>query len=347
MFIMSLPRAIDLFSGCGGLTPGLRQAGFDVVAGIEIDSLAAHTYGVNHPAVRVWNSDIRALQASAIRDNLGLCKGELDLLAGCPPCQGFSSLRRLNGDRRVRDPKSKDLLFEFLRFVEEFLPKTILLENVPHLARDYRMGTFTSALKRLGFCHRIGVFDCADFGVPQRRKRMVLIASRLTEVEFARPECKRRSVRDAISHLPPSGQSGDPLHDIGEKRSRSIARLIRKIPKDGGSRTDLAAHFQLGCHLRCDGFKDIYGRMAWDKVAPTITTGCFNPSKGRFLHPAENRAITLREAALLQTFPRDYFFSLERGKCSAAMLIGNALPPQFVRQHALMLRQALEPRSNI
>lgn len=119
---MSLPRAIDLFSGCGGLTLGLRQAGFDVIAGIEIDTLAAETYHVNHPAVRIWNSDIRALSAPTIRKELGLCKGELELLAGCPPCQGFSSLRRLNGGRRVRDPKSKDLLFEFLRFVEELLP---------------------------------------------------------------------------------------------------------------------------------------------------------------------------------------------------------------------------------
>jgi DNA (cytosine-5)-methyltransferase 1 len=343
---MSPARAIDLFSGCGGLTLGLRQAGFDVIAGVEIDSLAAQTYRVNHPAVRVWNSDIRSLSAATVGDELGLCRGELDLLAGCPPCQGFSSLRRLNGGRRVRDPRSKDLLFEFLRFVKELLPKAIMLENVPHLARDYRMGTFTAALRRLGFNYRIGVFDCADFGVPQRRKRMVLIASRLCEINFAQPESKRQSVRDTIFHLPASGKSGDPLHDIGEKRSPSIARLIRRIPKDGGSRTDLAARFQLECHLRCDGFKDIYGRMAWDKVAPTITTGCFNPSKGRFLHPAEDRAITLREAALLQTFPRDYFFSLDRGKCSAAMLIGNALPPQFVRQHALMLRQGLERKSN-
>lgn len=346
MFIMPLSRAIDLFSGCGGLTLGLRQAGFDVVGGIEIDPLAAETYQVNHPAVRVWNSDIRELSARAIREELRLCKGELDLLAGCPPCQGFSSLRRLNGGRRIRDRKSKDLLFEFLRFVEELLPKAIMLENVPHLAKDYRMGTFVAALRRLGFNYQIGVFDCADFGVPQRRKRMVLIASRLGEIEFARPERKRRTVRDAISALPLSGKSGDPLHDIAEKRSPSIVRLIRRIPKDGGSRTDLAARFQLECHLRCDGFKDVYGRMAWDKVAPTITTGCFNPSKGRFLHPTENRAITLREAALLQTFPRNYSFSLERGKCSVAMMIGNALPPRFIRQHALKLRQGLESKSN-
>jgi DNA (cytosine-5)-methyltransferase 1 len=342
---MSAPRAIDLFSGCGGLTLGLRQAGFHVIAGVEIDSLAAETYRVNHPKIKVWNSDIRFLSAETIKGELQLRSGDLDLLAGCPPCQGFSALRRLNGGRRVRDPKSKDLLFEFLRLVEGLLPKAVMLENVPHLAKDYRMRTFIAALKRMGFCYRIGVFDCADFGVPQRRKRMVLVASRVGCVEFATPKCKPRTVRDAICDLSPRGRSGDILHDIPESRSRSIAELIRRIPKDGGSRTDLPARFQLECHIKCNGFKDIYGRMAWDKVAPTITTGCFNPSKGRFLHPIENRAITLREAALLQTFPRNYFFSLKRGKCSAAMMIGNALPPRFVRQHALMLRQSLGLKS--
>ena len=114
-------------------------------------------------------------------------------------------------------------------------------------------------------------------------------------------------------------------------RSRT---LIRLIPKDGGSRLDLGRQRQLGCHRRCDGFKDVYGRMAWDDVSPTVTGGCVNPSKGRFLHPTKNRCVTLREAALLQSFPPTYRFSLRRGKFPAAQMIGNALPPEFIRRHA-------------
>jgi DNA (cytosine-5)-methyltransferase 1 len=117
-------------------------------------------------------------------------------------------------------------------------------------------------------------------------------------------------------------------------RAPHIEKLIKAIPKDGGSRTDLGEEWQLECHKKSDGFKDVYGRMAWDSLSPTITGGCVNPSKGRFLHPTENRAITLREAALLQTFPKNYRFPLSRGKFPAALLIGNALPPEFIRRHA-------------
>jgi DNA (cytosine-5)-methyltransferase 1 len=149
----------------------------------------------------------------------------------------------------------------------------------------------------------------------------------------------KRSVRDAIGHLPRPGSSGDPLHDVSEKRSEKVKRLIASIPKNGGSRRDLGRKRQLRCHTDCDGFNDVYGRMAWDEVAPTITGGCVNPSKGRFLHPTQNRSITLREAALLQGFPADYYFSLERGKFAAAQMIGNAFPPPFVRPHAIIIRR--------
>ncbi len=176
--------------------------------------------------------------------------------------------------------------------------------------------------------------DAADFGVPQRRHRMILLAGRFGPTSFASPEIERCSVRDAIGSLPPAGQSGDPLHDLSEKRSERIMDLIRSVPKDGGSRRDLGYDRQLACHMKCDGFSDVYGRMTWSDVAPTITSGCFNPSKGRFLHPEQDRAVTLREAALLQAFPRDYFFSQRRGKQAAAELIGNALPPEFVQRHA-------------
>jgi DNA (cytosine-5)-methyltransferase 1 len=153
-------------------------------------------------------------------------------------------------------------------------------------------------------------------------------------------------VRDAIGKLTTPEQSLDPLHNYPTKRSQKIEDRIRKIPKDGGSRASLGARGQLACHKRSDGFKDVYGRMAWDKPAPTITGGCINPSKGRFLHPQANRAITLREAALLQTFPKTYKFSLRGGRYSVATLIGNALPPEFIRRHASALREMAAAGSN-
>jgi DNA (cytosine-5)-methyltransferase 1 len=142
--------------------------------------------------------------------------------------------------------------------------------------------------------------------------------------------------------MPPAGFSDDPLHDMPEyPRSEKIFKLIRDIPRDGGSRRDLPERRQLNCHKKTSGFRDIYGRMAWDEVAPTITTGCFNPSKGRFLHPERNRAITMREAALLQGFPATYRFNVVLGKVAIAKMIGNALPPEFIRRHASMIRKAL------
>lgn len=341
---MSKPKAIDLFSGCGGLTTGLQQAGFRVVGAVEIDPLAVETYRANHKGVVVWNKDIRKVSASAVMQRLGLRKGDLDLLAGCPPCQGFSSMRTLNGALEVEDPRN-DLVFEFLRFVRVLRPKAVMMENVPGLSADLRMVKFWKALRQLGYEGEDRILNAADFGVPQRRHRMILLAGRFGAVDFASPDLRRRKVRDFIEWLPPVGESGDPLHDMPEKRQERIMRLIRSIPPNGGSRAGLDEEYRLECHRKCDGFKDVYGRMAWDDVAPTITTGCFNPSKGRFLHPEFHRAITLREAASLQTFPRTYEFSLKRGKAATAALIGNALPPRFIRRHACAIRTYLRAKT--
>jgi DNA (cytosine-5)-methyltransferase 1 len=131
------------------------------------------------------------------------------------------------------------------------------------------------------------------------------------------------------------------LHNLPEQRSPKVLKLIKRIPQDGGSREQAGKRFQLDCHAKCDGFYDVYGRMSWDKVAPTITSGCFNPSKGRFIHPTKHRAITMREAALLQSFPVSYRFSLDGGKTAAALMIGNALPPEFIRRHARQIARHL------
>jgi len=334
-----VPVAIDVFSGAGGLTLGLRRAGFRLIGAIEIDDLAVETYRKNHRQVRVFHRDIRKITGKSILRELRLCPGKLDLLAGCPPCQGFSSLRTRNGAKHVRDIRN-DLLFEFLRLVRVLRPKAVMMENVPGLASNNRMIRFVGGLRRLGYVCNVGIFNAADYGVPQRRRRLILLASQSNQMPFARPDRKTKTVRQAIGSLPPVGTL-DPLHVVSEERSERIRCMISKIPRNGGSRSSLPKTFRLQCHRRSDGYKDVYGRMDFDAVAPTITTGCANPSRGRFLHPTKNRTITLREAAMLQGFPRKYFFSLRKGKFAAASLIGNALPPGFVRRHASIIKRFL------
>lgn len=333
--------AIDLFSGCGGLTLGLKQAGFEVLCAVELDATAARTFRANHPEVLLKEMDIRALPAASLKRELELTGGQLDLLAGCPPCQGFSALRTRNGANKNRDNRNR-LLMEMLRFTRAFQPKAVMMENVPKLIGYRPFKLFCNKLKKLGYRLKFEVKDAACYGVPQRRRRLILLASRGFDIPFA-PEARRsRTVRDTIANLPERGHSRDRLHNMPEKRrAPRITALIRDIPKDGGSRSDLPRQRQLSCHQRSDGFKDVYGRMAWDDVAPTITSGCFNPSKGRFLHPTKNRPITMREAALLQGFPRRYIFDPCLGKEAIALMIGNALPPEFIRRHASEIRRVL------
>lgn len=342
--ILNKPTAVDLFCGCGGLTVGLKRAGFKVIGAVDIDALAVKTYKANHPDVRVWEADIRELEPSHIVTALGLAGRRLDLLAGCPPCQGFSTIRTLNGALVIEDPRN-DLLLEFQRFVEALRPRAVMLENVPGLAKDERFSVFYRRMEELGYHGRHCIHDAADYGVPQRRRRLIYIAGLGFPIPFADPTHRRKTVRDAIGGLPKAGESGDPVHDMPEHRTQRVMELIRRIPKNGGSRTDLPEEYQLECHKRCKGFKDVYGRMCWDDVAPTITSGCFNPSKGRFLHPEEDRAITMREAALLQGFPRRYKFPAGN-KSALALMIGNALPPPFIAAHAREIRKSLTLQVN-
>jgi DNA (cytosine-5)-methyltransferase 1 len=339
------PTAIDLFSGCGGLTLGLKSAGYKVIGAVEIDPLAVDTYELNHPEVKVWQQDITKITGNQILRFLGLEKGELDLMAGCPPCQGFSSMRTLNGAHSVDDPRN-NLLLDFLRLVKTIRPKSVMMENVPGIAEYEKFRFFIETMKTLGYLGKYNVHNAEDFGVPQRRKRLLYIAGRNQSVHFGRHRGARKTVRDAIADLPPSGKSGDFLHDIPQIHGPKVTRLIKRIPKDGGSRTDLPLREQLPCHQKPNaGFKDVYGRMAWDKVAPTITSGCFNPSKGRFLHPEFDRAITLREAAILQGFPKSYRFSEIKNKTALALMVGNALPAPLIRVHAIEIKKALAEMS--
>jgi DNA (cytosine-5)-methyltransferase 1 len=333
--------AIDLFSGCGGLTLGLKLAGFDVLAAVENDALAVETYKVNHPKVKVSHSDIRAVKAKPLRESLNLEMGELDLLAGCPPCQGFSALRTRNGAKQRRDQRN-GLITEMLRFTRAFRPKAIMMENVPGLAQHWSFKKLCRDLRDLGYRVEWEVKDARHYGVPQRRKRLILLAGLRFGIALAKESKTVMTVHQAIGDLKTPGQSHDKLQNLREYRSKKVMDFIKSIPKDGGSRNDLPRSRQLACHKRTNGFHDIYGRMAWNEPAPTITGGCFNPSKGRFLHPTEHRAITLREAAILQTFPRRYHFPVGRSKESIALMIGNALPPTFIRRHASQIVKSLD-----
>ena len=335
--------AIDLFAGCGGVTIGLKRAGFRVLAAVENDPAAVRVYSDNHHNVALFG-DIRELSATTLKRRLGLGKGDLDLLAGCPPCQGFSRMTTRNGCWQINDPRN-GLIDEFKRLVDGLLPKAIMLENVPGLVSERRFAQFCRALQTQGYAVGFEIVDAADHAVPQRRRRLILLASRYGRILFPKRAEKLITVRDAIGALPKPGNSGDEAHDIPECRSNAVQRLIRLIPKNGGSRTDLSDNEQLRCHREFDGFKDVYGRMRWDDVAPTITSGCFNPSKGRFLHPTQNRCVTIREAAILQSFPRKYRLRTSLGKSALALLIGNALPPELAKRHAAAIRRHLDGHS--
>jgi DNA (cytosine-5)-methyltransferase 1 len=339
------PTAIDVFCGVGGLSLGLRRAHFRVAAAIDVLPLAVESYRMNFPRVPVLLGDVREPDtASKLLRAASLREGELDLLAGCPPCQGFSAIRTKGRGAAVEDDRN-DLVVDFLRLVRELQPRCVLMENVPGLAGAGLFREFTDGIMDCGYLYDSKVLDSADFGTPQQRRRLVLVAARGEKPGVAGGDAERRTVRDAIGGLAGrAGRSGDPLHDHGEQRAERVRAVIAAIPRDGGSRADLPDNEQLECHRRAalHGYgwgRNIYARMTWDGLAPTITGGCINPSKGRFLHPEEDRAITVREALLLQGFPANHRVSLRRGKYAAAELAGNAIPPGFVEVQARILRR--------
>ncbi|MBY0554917.1 DNA cytosine methyltransferase [bacterium] len=320
-------NAIDLFAGCGGLTTGLHQAGFITKVAVELEPIAVKAFKLNHPETHIIQSDIRKIKAAEIKKILG--KEKLHLLAGCPPCQGFSSVRRLNKNKSARD-KRNNLVFEYLRLVKELKPLTIMMENVPGLKDYYLFKEVVKELSELGYNPKFEVLNVKDFGVPQSRRRLVLVGSILGKIELPNATNKKVSVRDVLFNLEKPRHSKDKLHRIVAKHSIKIMERIKLTPKNGGSWKDLPSKYILKCHKKSGvGFNDIYGRLRWDDYSTTITGGCLNPSKGRFLHPAQNRVITPREAALLQSFPKSYKFPLDISKDALALLIGNALPPKF------------------
>lgn len=325
---------MDLFCGSGAVSEALRRHGYRVLVALDNDPVACRTYKLNHYRTRLICDDITRVDPNKHPKFRGI--KAVDLVVACAPCQPFSSQ-----NRHRKDDSRAALLLQSVKFVARLQPEILLFENVSGLAspeNQYLLDKLRTELNGVGYLlgnpRRI---DAADLGVPQRRVRCVMIAAKsnraLTMFEAADLPGSTTSVREAIGHLPPlrSGQrsDGDPLH-FARKHQQLVLQRLRHIPPDGGSRADLPAHLELECHRnRPKGsFSDVYGRMRWDGVASTLTTGCSDLTRGRFVHPEQDRAITLREAALLQTFPHEYRFHGNSGQI--ARQIGNAVPVRMV-----------------
>lgn len=333
--------AIDLFSGCGGLSQGLEDAGFKVLACCEIRPDARATYHLNHPDTLLLE-DIKESDPFELKKRLGLRLGQLDLLAGCPPCQGFSSIRTHNGEI-ANDPRN-ELIFQVERFVDAFKPKCILIENVPRLLTDNRLAMFKQHLTdKLGYQFVDGILDAQDFNVPQRRKRMILIGSRVGKPVLPNKSNLHITVSDAIRKIHiPTGKKGETARRLVDLRQHFSPVVQARIERIKANRTDLPDEMVLECHKRYPkGFRDVYGRMSWDDVAPTITRGCCNPSKGRFIHPSENRAINMLEALILQGFPVTYKFPVELGIGKISSMIGEAFPPPMAKAQGIAIMKLL------
>jgi DNA (cytosine-5)-methyltransferase 1 len=332
-----MKTAIDLFSGCGGLTQGLKTAGFHVLLGCEIREEAREAYAMNHPNAKLY-PDVRKLTGAEIRSELSIKIGELDLLAACPPCQGFSSMRTKNKEIAT-DPRN-ELIFEVGRLIIELRPKTVLIENVPRLLTDSRLDAFKNML-RDEYVFTEGVLDAKEFLVPQRRKRMILIGSRVGAISLPTPASEFITVGKAIGNLPaPEANHKRPLHRIRQKFSDKVFQRIENIRE---SRSDLPENLILECHKRYPkGFRDVYGRMSCEDVAPTITRSSHNPSKGRYIHPTQNRGLTIYEIMILQGFPRRYKLPAGIGICKLSSLLGEAFPPPMAAAQASMIYNHLD-----
>ncbi|MDM8527203.1 DNA cytosine methyltransferase [Anaerolineales bacterium HSG24] len=337
------PTLIDLFAGCGGVTQGFKNAGFEPIVAVEWDDKAAKTYRLNHdsPNLKLYTENIRDLSPSQVMKDCGLNRGDLTVLSVCAPCQPFS--------RQNRNPQKKEqakLVLEMKRFVQELQPQFAIMENVPDLAKGQNRQYLDEVIAYLR--HELNyrvlepqVIDAVNYGVPQFRKRLILLCSRdnidltIPPSTHAKPKLNQMGLRpwqtvgDAFIPLSrsrlASGQRS-PLYDWHKapKHSEKVINRLKHIRPNGGSRKDLPKELELPCHRKGTGFNDVYGRMDKRKPANTLTTGCTNLSKGRFAHPTANRSITPREAACLQTFPIDYRFC--GSYTSVSTQIGNAVP---------------------
>lgn len=341
--------AVDLFCGAGGLTHGLIQAGIKVEAGIDIDKSAEYAYVTNNPGAKYLCWDVGAKYYPSIEKLFA--EDKIRLLAGCAPCQPFSKLTQA-----IDRHQCWDLLNNFGRFVSRIQPELVTMENVPELAERGRtvFDKFVNGLRRLDYHVDWRIVRCEEYGVPQLRRRLVLLASRLGELKVPEgkltTEGKWKTVRKTIGKLPPlkSGEESpnDRLH-VAARLSDLNLKRIRATRRDGGNRHDWPKRLMLECHKKSSGerYHSIYGRMWWDRPSPTMTTLCTGIGNGRFGHPEQDRSITLREAALLQSFPQGYEFwpsGTKLNRSAVSRMIGNAVPPRLAKALGLAIMDHVE-----
>ena len=339
---------------------GLKRAGFAVKTAVEVSEEFAKTYRANHPEVRLLVKDIRQTTGAEILENSN--SERIDLVAGCPPCQGFSKLT----DKHKAEDSRNELLMEMARIVLETQPRAVMMENVPGLYKRgrNRLNQFVRALESKGYVTNFDLIPLADFGVPQSRRRLVLLAGKGFRIEFPKKtHCQngdRRgslkrwlTLRDVIGGmrrpitLSKAMLNGGPerygWHVVRDLHEISILRL--KALREGQSRSALPKHLRPDCHKGTDeGFVNVYGRLSWKQLPPTITSGCLSPCMGRFGHPTQTRTISLREAALLQTFPQSYKIKTKFVE-AACNMVGNALPPRFADLAGVSCLTALKANS--
>ncbi len=320
--------AVDLFCGAGGLTHGLERVGIDVTLGVDLDVRCAFPYTQNNKATFLPAS-VSALTGAEIKEAFG--GAPYRLLAGCAPCQPFSSYSQ---GRKPSEDERWNLLAEFGRLVVQSDANVVTMENVPKLVREKVFDDFVALLETNGFRVKHQVVDCVLYGVPQTRRRLVLLASKLGDIELVPPDATGgTSVLEAIGHLPPLSAGGrdetDRLHASALLSPTNLSRIRASAP--GGTWRDWPPELVANCHSKKSGktYPGVYGRMTWKDPSPTITTQYFGYGSGRFGHPQQDRAISLREGAILQSFPPEYRF-VEDGKpvemTVIGRLIGNAVP---------------------
>lgn len=322
-------EAVDLFCGAGGLTAGLLRAGVTVKAGYDIEPACEFAFSHNNKAV-FQCKDVAEVSSEEIAN--WYSPNAIRLLAGCAPCQPFSSY---NQGKDTRDDRKWPLLYNFARLIRETQPELVTMENVPDVTKHQVYSDFINNLTKLGYQIWEDTVVCQDYGLPQGRKRRVLLASRLNApLKMIQPtHLSPRTVRDVIGHLPSlkAGESDtqDSLHRAAKLSDLNMQRI--KVSKAGGTWRDWPSHLIADCHQKLSGktYPSVYGRMEWDKPAPTMTTLCYGFGNGRFGHPEQNRAISLREAALIQDFPSDYKFVPDGSVVpfrAVGRMIGNAVP---------------------
>ena len=342
-------QAVDLFCGAGGLTRGLLDAGIDVRAGVDSNGDCKYAYSHNNEGVTFINKSVTELAADEVSHLFE--PRHTRLLCGCAPCQTFSSMNQRDEDGRRKD-RRWTLLLEFGRLVREVRPELVTMENVPGIERTDVFKSFLGILRDEGYHVDYKVVDCSSYGMPQRRHRIVLLGSPLGEVrDPTRDEggATPSTVGVAIGDLPPlsAGQTDqeDPLHSSSSLSELNLRRIRASVP--GGTWRQWDDDLVLPCHGKKegDGYGAVYGRMEWDKPAPTITTQFYNYGSGRFGHPEQDRAISLREGAILQGFPRSYQFEDPQrhlGRRALGMMIGNAVPVGLANLIGVTLERHVE-----